>query len=1171
MMLTVFKVLLHKLTGQRELLVGITTADRDGVKRKDLMGFRLNGLPLQSQITGDPTFNEFVAAVKGLMWEAYEHQDISPSKLLRMANLQLQRDRMSPLSVKFNLDRGSEETDFNGVKVRVEANPTPAPIFDLTLDMNEKSDETIVQWNYNPQLFEASTIQKWMGYFEALVSAVVTDSDRPLSVLLRQLNEPVTVRRRSEPKLTPVDGNGHGLGLTKLQQRVWTWQKLHPGEPIYNQAGYWIIPMLIDREHFTRAITKLIQNVDAFRTIIREKDGIPYQHVLSQPEFGLEYYDFTSAADPAAAFRQWTDENCQATFDLEKALVRFVLAKLGDNSSAFYMNLAQIIADASSVMLTQRLVCRYYELAVAGRLDEAEPLPPFQQFVRREQEYLSSPRAAQSETYWREKVADPIEPIAFYGKPASKRTNRITRITASIDAIRSRMLHAAARDKQIFMLSADASLLAVLAAIFSTYVHRVSGSRKISLGVPFHNRRSKQDQVGLFMNILPMRLVIDDDETFLTLIRKVQGEFVRMLRHSEYPVGNTALDEAYDLVFNYVNVPALYEFNGIPVEHRFVRSDDGKESLALQLRAGGEDDLILELDAHRDVFDEYHRGQIFNHFVRVVDSFLEDHAQQLRRVELITSAERKQLVEEFNNTEKLYPHQRSFAELFEQQAAKTPDSIAVSAGGLCFTYAALNDRASGFAQQIRSRGIGPESIVGLLAQRGIDFLTTMLATFKAGAACLPLDPSAPDQRLAHVLSQGDIGLVLVASDCTENIIEVLDLMTTDHPPQFLPIEHPPATAGGTDCIQQGSSPRNLSYVIYTSGSTGAPKGAMVEQQGMMNHLFVKIDDLQLDQQTRIAQTAPQSFDIFVWQALAALLVGGSVHIVDDEQRRDPAGLHEEVEREGVTVLEIVPSFLRAVLDLEEATDEAVFSWSSLKLLVLTGEALPSNLCRRWLARHPGIPILNAYGPTECSDDVTHNFITTAPQDAPEIAPVGRAVGNTQIYILDEELLQVPLGMVGEVCVGGIGVGRGYLIDPEKTSKTFVPNPYSTRPGERLYRTADLGRQLPDGTIEFLGRIDHQVKIRGYRIEPGEIEAHLAQHPALREATVVGHEVEPGVKRLVAYVVPREPEGVTNRELRAFLEDRVPQYMVPSAFVTLEELPLTADWKNRSQVAARAFF
>ena len=376
--------------------------------------------------------------------------------------------------------------------------------------------------------------------------------------------------------------------------------------------------------------------------------------------------------------------------------------------------------------------------------------------------------------------------------------------------------------------------------------------------------------------------------------------------------------------------------------------------------------------------------------------------------------------------------------MFEQQVEKTPDSIAVFADGRSLTYEALNERANGLAHHLRSRGIGPESIVGLLAHRGTDFLTTMLATFKAGAACLPLDPTAPDKRLAHSLSQGDIALVLVAGDCIPNLLEAVDLMTSDNPLAFLPIEdllskNPPAIASGTD-----SDPRNLSYIIYTSGSTGAQKGAMIEQQGMMNHLFLKIDDLKLDQQSVVAQTAPQSFDIFVWQALAALLVGGSVHIVDDEYRRDPPALHDLVERQGITVLEIVPSFLRALLDLEEATtEESQFSWSTLKLLVLTGEALPSSLCRRWLALHPNIPILNAYGPTECSDDVTHNFISTVPQDAPEIAPVGRAVGNTQIYILDEEQLQVPLGMVGEVCVGGTGVGRGYLIDPEKTSKTFT--------------------------------------------------------------------------------------------------------------------------------------
>lgn len=1160
-MLTVFKVLLHKLTSQRVLMVGITTADRDGVKRNDLMGFRLNGVPLQSQIEGDPTFNEFLLTVKGLMWEAYEHQDVSMSKVMRLLKVQLQRDRMSPLSVKFNLDRGSDEMDFNGVKVRIEANPTPAPIFDLTLDINEKADETIVQWNYNPQLFEESTIQKWMGYFETLLSAVLADSERPLSALPPDLTKPVTVAKTFEPTLTATNGNGHGLGLTKLQLRIWTWEKLFPNEPIYNQGGYLLFPMLIDREHFSRAIAKLIQNVDAFRTIVREKEGVPYQHVLPEHESGLEHYDFSSAVDPMAAFNQWAREACQTTFNLEKSLTHFALVKLGDNSSAFYMNIHHMIADASSVMLTERLVSDYYQLSLDNRLEEAKPLPSFHQSVRREQEYLSSARAASSEAYWLEKVADPIEPMAFYGKPASKPTNRIKRINETIDATRMGMLKAAARDKEFFFLSPDASLFCVLTAIFATYIHRVSGSRKLSIGVPFHNRRSKKDDViGLFMNILPMRLVIDDDETFLTLTKKVQAEFARMLRHSEYPVGNTALDEAYDLVFNYVNVSPLYVFNGIPIVHEVVRSQEGKESLAFTLRVGGKDDLVVQLDAHRDVFDEYHQGQIFNHFVSVIDRFLEDRAQQLRRVELMTTAERKQLVDEFNNTGKPYPHQRSFSELFEQQAEKTPDSVVVSADGQCLSYASLKDRANGLAQHLRSLGIGPEAIVGLLAHRGIDFLTAMLATFKAGAACLPLDPTAPDQRLAQALSQGDVTLVLVANDCTPNIMEALDLMTTDNPPRFQQIEdllskNPPATAVGTD-----SSPRNLSYVIYTSGSTGAPKGAMVEQQGMMNHLFLKIDDLKLDQQTRIAQTAPQSFDIFVWQALAALLVGGSVHIVDDEQRRDPASLHEQVEREAVTVLEIVPSFLRAVLDLEEASDETIFSWSSLKLLVLTGEALPSNLCRRWLKRHRNIPILNAYGPTECSDDVTHNFISTVPDDAPKIAPVGRAVGNTQIYILDENLLQVPLGMTGEVCVGGIGVGRGYLVDPEKTSKAFIPNPYATKPGERLYRTADLGRQLADGTIEFLGRIDHQVKIRGYRIEPGEIEAHLAKHPALKEATVVGREVEPGVKRLVAYVVPRTSEGVTNRELRAFLERRLPQYMVPSAFVTLDELPLTPSGK-----------
>jgi amino acid adenylation domain-containing protein len=450
-------------------------------------------------------------------------------------------------------------------------------------------------------------------------------------------------------------------------------------------------------------------------------------------------------------------------------------------------------------------------------------------------------------------------------------------------------------------------------------------------------------------------------------------------------------------------------------------------------------------------------------------------------------------------------------------------------------------------------------LVGVLAHRGPDFLATMLGIFKSGAACLALDPTAPEQRLAKSLAQEEISLVLVAAGCVENLLEAVDLLdATAQPPEFLQIEELlVGDYGPQSALAPVSTPRNLSYVIYTSGSTGAPKGAMIEQEGMINHLFLKIDDLKLDQQSVVAQTAPQSFDIFVWQALAALLAGGSVHVVSDEQRRDPSALQLLVEREGITVLEVVPSFLRALLDLDETTR---LTWSTLKVLVVTGEALPYDLCRRWLELHADIPIVNAYGPTECSDDVTHNLISTISDDEPEIAPVGQAVANIRIYILDEQLFQVPIGMVGEVYVGGIGVGRGYLSDPERTSKSFIPNPYATKPGERLYRTADLGRQREDGAIEFLGRVDHQVKIRGHRIEPGEIEAHLSQHPALNEATVIGYEVEPGIKQLIAYVVPRESGAITSRELRRYLEDKLPEYMVPSAFMMLDAMPLTASGK-----------
>jgi amino acid adenylation domain-containing protein len=535
--------------------------------------------------------------------------------------------------------------------------------------------------------------------------------------------------------------------------------------------------------------------------------------------------------------------------------------------------------------------------------------------------------------------------------------------------------------------------------------------------------------------------------------------------------------------------------------------------------------------------------------------------------------EQHQLLSEWNNTYVDYPLEQCFPQLFEAQVELTPNAVAVVFEDQKLTYQQLNARANIWARYLVEQGVGTEKIiVALLCERNIDFLTAMLAIFKAGGAYLPLNPHHPPERTAQILSQSQVPLILSAKswesmvspilDSLETFLQLLyieDLEQQDYKPENLPVR---------------CNPRSLAYVIYTSGSTGKPKGAMLEHRGMLNHLYAKVTDLQLSASDVVAQTATQTFDISIWQFLVALLLGGQVEIISNEIAADPDKLLQIVERQKISILEIVPSLLRMILQNLEVDGGVQTELSCLRWLLLTGETLPPKLCRQWFDYYPSIPMMNAYGPTECSDDVTHYPIYQPPAEGVLNIPIGRPISNTQLYVLDDQLQPVPIGVAGELYVGGIGVGRGYLNNPTLTQQIFIENPFenisnsdaTVRPiNSKLYKTGDKVRYLPDGNIEFIGRIDYQVKIRGFRIELGEIEVVLAQHTQVREAVVIAREDQPGNQYLAAYVVMGNPQLPTPHSplpipLNEYLKEKLPDYMIPAVFVQMESIPLTPNGK-----------
>nr|WP_305777827.1 amino acid adenylation domain-containing protein [Pseudomonas sp. Hg5Tf] len=524
--------------------------------------------------------------------------------------------------------------------------------------------------------------------------------------------------------------------------------------------------------------------------------------------------------------------------------------------------------------------------------------------------------------------------------------------------------------------------------------------------------------------------------------------------------------------------------------------------------------------------------------------------------------EHREWILQHNQTEVTHALDRSFIELFEAQVDQHGQQQVASCQDRAWNYAELDRQANRVGHALLAHGVTQDQPVALLAERSLELLASIVGAFKAGAGYLPLDPSHPDERIANILAASRTP-VLICSARYEQRAQAL-LATLAQPVQLLVWET--LLAGDYSDSRPGiySAPNSLAYVIFTSGSTGLPKGVMVEQAGMLNNQLSKVPYLSLDRTDIIAQTASQSFDISVWQFLTALLCGAQVRIIPDEVSKHPARLLAEIEQQRVTVVEIVPALIQALLE-EQHSELAALRW-----LLPTGEALPAETAAAWLQRYPRIPLINAYGPAECSDDVALYQIDPA-STARTYIPIGYPTDNNRLYLLDDYLCPVPDGAVGELCIAGVGVGRGYCADPGKTVSVFVPNPFALQPGERLYKTGDLARRRKDdGALEYLGRVDQQVKVNGFRIELGEIEAQISQFPGIREAAVLVVEHALG-KQLVAFLTleseARADHGGLDA-LRSFLKRRLPVYMNPSLYQVLEQMPRNANGKLDRKALAR---
>ncbi len=971
------------------------------------------------------------------------------------------------------------------------------------------------------------------------------------------------------PPLVAVPRQGP-LPLSFAQERLWFLAQLEPTAASYNIPAAVHLAGQVDVVRLERALDAVVRRHDSLRTTFAENEGLPVTVVQAVQPVNLAIIDVREA-NGASEVRRLLAEEASRPFDLTTGpLFRATLLRTGQLEHILILVIHHIVSDGWSMNVLVGELTELYAADMDGRSPALAALPvQYADYARWQREWLEGPVFDQQLAYWRQKLAGEAPVLALpldRPRPAAQ-SFRGARYAFTLPSKLSIELTALARKQGVtpFML---------LLAGFQALLARYSSQTDIWVGTPIANRTRAevQDLVGFFVNTLVLRADLSDNPRFVDLLARSREAVLGAQTHQDLPFEQLveALRPARDLsrtplfqvMFSLQQMRARTRpMPGVEVRPYEVFPGSAQFDLSLDM-ALQNNELSGLFEYSTDLFDEATIERLAAHLQQVLEGVVANPRARFSELPLLTPAEQRQALVEWNATSPSAPNPNfaSYAALFHAQVDRTPDAVAVSCGDRRLTYAELNRDANRVAHALIAHGIGPEQRVALLDERGIELLTMILAVFKAGGAYVPLEPTYPAERRERILSSSQPRVLLTRERYREGLASVPEART------IVTIEGVFAGAWPLDNPAENGGADHLAYVIYTSGSTGVPKGAMVERRGMLNNMLSKIPRFELRPGDVVAQTASPCFDISVWQFLTALLFGGVVDIVPDAIVRDPGRLLDHAERRGITLLEVVPAVLQAMLEAarEQPTPPTL---ERLRWILPTGEALPVALVRAWLSHFPTVPLMNAYGPAECSDDVALHPLTAPPPAHQSHVPIGRPVDHLRLYVLDPFLAPLPVGACGELYVGGIGVGRGYLGDPCRTAAAFIPDPFSQEPGRRLYRTGDLGRYRNDGAIEFVGRRDHQVKIRGFRIELGEIESRLGEHEAVQEVAVLAREDRPGVKRLVAYVMSSSAT-LEAQDLRAWLQTRLPDYMVPPSFVFLPALPRTTNGKlDRTRLPA----
>ncbi|ELS50235.1 non-ribosomal peptide synthetase [Streptomyces viridochromogenes] len=1002
---------------------------------------------------------------------------------------------------------------------------------------------------------------------------------------------------QARPALTSIAERPERVPLSFGQQRLWFLAQLEGPSPTYNIPTVLRLSADVDRTALAAALRDVLGRHEVLRTTFPAVDGEPYQHVvpLDELDWELETVDLDDAS--AEEVSEAVTQRARYGFDLENEIpVRAALIRIGDTGTALVLVVHHIAGDGWSMgPLARDLSTAYAARSERGRSPEWAPLPvQYADYVLWQQELLGDEDDPDSlisrqVAYWRGALTGSPEELDLpFDRPRpAAATHRGHTVPLALPAeVHAELVELArAEGVTVFM---------VLQAAFAVLLSRLGAGTDIPIGSAVAGRTDEglDDLVGFFVNTFVIRTDLTGDPTFRDVLARVRERSLGALAHQDVPferlveelapTRSRARHPLFQVVLSMENV-----------EHTAVdlpRADapKGKGAEGESASAGGAGSLTatakfdLELTAREtldengrpaglrgvvtasaDVFDPETVRLLAERWVRVVEQVAAVPERSLHEIQVLADAERQEVLTAWNDSAAPVPA-RTVVDLFETQARRTPQALALLGEGVSVSYAELDASAGRLARHLADRGVGPESVVAILMERGADLVTSLLGVLKAGAAYLPIDPQQPPERLGHMLTDSDAVQVLTSRACARLLDEVPAATALPRT-----VVDDPETAARIDAVDRDVddgpvsklqdrrtrptiTPHQAAYVIFTSGSTGRPKGVVLSHAGAVNLAEAQRRRLRVEPGSRVLQFASIGFDAATWELLMALGAGAALVVAPAETLAPGTGLAEVVDRWQVTHATLPP----AVLAVEQPTD-----YASLRTLVSAGSALDPKVAERW-AR--GRELINAYGPTETTVCATMSAPLAPEQVADGAVGIGGPVANTRLYVLDEWLQPVPAGVTGELYAAGAGVARGYAGRPGLTTERFVACPFA--PGERMYRTGDRVRWATDGTLAFAGRADDQIKIRGFRIEPGEIQAVLTAHPRIDQAAVIAREDIPGEPHLVAYAVPAdattgiEEAAALPDTLQAFARDRLPEYMVPTAIVVLTDLPLTVNGK-----------